>query len=104
MATAAINPRQQAHDLIDRMALSQVNSAVGLLETILDPVAHSLANAPYDDEPVSEAEANEIAAARASLARGEGIPLEEVLRDFGLSMEDWERMGRTQLEPLAQGQ
>ena len=100
MATAAINPRQQAHDLIDRMALSQVNSAVGLL----DPVAHSLANAPYDDEPVSEAEANEIAAARASLARGEGIPLEEVLRDFGLSMEDWERMGRTPLEPLAQGQ
>jgi len=60
-----------------------------------------LANAPYDDESVGEEEAREIAAARASFARGEGIPHEEVLREFGLNLEDWERMGRTPLETIA---
>jgi hypothetical protein len=111
MATIAINPieqtrelRQQAHELIDRMAASQVSALVGLINTLLDPVSRAIANAPYDDEPVSKAEAREIAAARASFARGEVISHEEVLSDFGLSMEDWERMERTPLETIAPGQ
>ncbi len=99
MATAATNPKQEAHELIDSMAPGQVAAVVGLLKIMLDPVSVALANAPYDDEPVSEDEAREIAASRASLARGEGIPHEEVLREFGLSQEDFERMGRTPLEP-----
>ena len=64
-----------------------------------DPLARSLANAPVDDEPVTEEEAREIAAARAALDRGEGIPHEQVLAEFGLSKEDFERMGRTPLDP-----
>ena len=64
-----------------------------------DPVAYSLANAPGDDEPVSEEEAREIAAARTSLDRGEGIPHEKVPAEFGLTPEDFERMGRTPLDP-----
>lgn len=99
MATAATNPKQEAHELIDSMAPGQVAAVVGLLKIMLDPVSVALANAPIDDEPVSEEEAREIAASRASLARGEGIPHEEVLREFGLSQEDFERMGRTPLEP-----
>jgi hypothetical protein len=99
MATAATNPKQEAHELIDSMAPGQVAAVVGLLKIMLDPVSVALANAPYDDEPVSAEEAREIAEARASLARGEGIPHEEVLREFGLSPEDFERMGRTPLEP-----
>jgi hypothetical protein len=98
MATTATNPKQQAHELIDRLSTGQASAVVGLLEAMLDPVSIALANAPYDDEPVSEEEARDIAAARASLARGEGIPHEEVLREFGLSPEDSERMGRTPLE------
>jgi hypothetical protein len=99
MATAATNPKQEAHELIDSMAPGQVAAVVGLLKIMLDPVSIALANAPIDDEPVSEEEARDIAAARASLARGEGIPHEEVLREFGLSSEDFERMGRTPLDP-----
>jgi hypothetical protein len=63
-----------------------------------DPVARSLANAPVDDEPVTEEEAREIAATRASLDRVEGIPHEKVLAEFGLSPEDFAGMGRTPLD------
>jgi len=99
MATAANNSKQQAHELIERLSTGQVSAVVGLLEAMLDPVSIALANAPYDDEPVSAEEAREIAEARASFARGEGISHEEVLAEFGLSPEDFERMGRTPLEP-----
>jgi hypothetical protein len=52
--------RQHAHELIDRMASGQVTTVVGLLEIMLDPLARTLASAPYDDEPVSEKEACEV--------------------------------------------
>lgn len=99
MVTVATNPKQQAHELIDRLSTGQVSAVVGLLEAMLDPVSVALANAPIDDEPVSEEEAREIAEARTSIARGEGIPHEEVLREFGLKPEDFERMGHAPLDP-----
>ena len=98
-----MNEKQQAHDLIERLAPTQISAVVHLLEVMTDPVAHSLANTPVDDEPVSEDEAREIAAARASLDRGEGIPHEKVLAEFGLTVEDFERMGRTPLDPHKTG-
>jgi hypothetical protein len=63
----------------------QVFAVVGLLEAMLDPVSVALANAPIDDEPVSEEEARDIAEARAAYARGEVVSNEEVLADFGLT-------------------
>jgi hypothetical protein len=104
MALAATSPKQQAHELIDAMAPGQVSAVVGLLKIMLDPFTRTLANAPFDDEPVSAEEAREITAARASLARGEGVSNDEVLAEFGLNAEDFARMGRTPLEPLAPGQ
>jgi hypothetical protein len=98
------NTKEHAHELIERLAPGQVSAVVGLLEIMLDPLARTLANAPFDDEPVSEEEAREIAASKTSLARGEGIPHEEVLAEFGLSTEDFERMGRTPLDPHEPGQ
>jgi mRNA-degrading endonuclease RelE of RelBE toxin-antitoxin system len=96
--------KERAHNLIDRMAPGQVSAVVGLLEVMVDPVARSLANAPYDDEPVSEEETREIAAARNAFAHGESVSQEEVLAGFGLTPEDFERMGQTQLEPLGADQ
>lgn len=91
--------KQQAHDLIEGLAPSQVSAVVHLLQVMNDPVARSLANAPVDDEPVSENEAREIAAARAALNRGEGISHERVLAEYGLSPEDFARMARNPLKP-----
>ncbi|MCL2660806.1 MAG: hypothetical protein FWD64_09870 [Acidobacteriaceae bacterium] len=98
MAQAALNPKQEAHELIDQMSTGQVTAFIGLFRIVLDPVDRALANAPYDDEPVSAEEAREISETRAALARGEGIVSnEEVLAEFGLTAEDFERMGRTPL-------
>ena len=97
MANGSSDEKQHAHELIDRMAPGQVSAVVSLLEIMLDPLARTLASAPYDDEPVSAEEAREAEAAKASQARGEGIPHEKVLAEFGLSSEDFEGMGRTPL-------
>jgi hypothetical protein len=86
---APSNEKQQAHDLIERLAPSQISAVLHLRKVMTDPVARSLANAPLDDEPVSEEEARGIAAARASLDRGEGIPHKKVLAEFGLTLEDF---------------
>jgi len=88
MANGFTDEKQHAHELIDRMAPKQVSAVVSLLEIILDPLARTLASAPYDDEPVSQEEAREIEASKAALARGEGIPHEKVIAEFGLSAED----------------
>jgi hypothetical protein len=99
MASVVTNPKQEAHELIERLSTGQVIAAVGLFKAMLDPVSIALANAPIDDEPVSEEEARDIAEARAAAARGEIVSNEEVLAEFGLTAEDFERMGQTPLDP-----
>jgi hypothetical protein len=93
MATTAMKSRQQAHELIDRLSADQVSAVVGLLQTMLDPVDRAIANAPFEDEPISGEEERAVAASKAWLAEhpGGGIPHEEVLREFGLSPEDFRR-------------
>lgn len=45
------NPRDDAHRLIDRLPETQLSALVGLLETIVDPVATALRNVAADDDP-----------------------------------------------------
>jgi len=84
------NEKQQAHELIERLAPSQVSAVVGLLEAMLDPVSRAIANAPVDDEPETEQERQAVAESRAWFERrgGQGISHEEVLADFGLTPDD----------------
>jgi hypothetical protein len=104
MASTATDLKQEAHELIDSMAPGQISAVVGRLKIIVDPVARSIANAPYDDEPVSEEENREMAARRAAIASGEGIVShKEVLKEFGLTMGDWERMGSTLVKSATPG-
>ena len=80
--------KQQAHELIDRLPPAQLIAVVGLLEAILDPVSIALANAPIDDEPETEGERQAVAEAKEWLKRHPGISFEEVLSDFGLTVDD----------------
>jgi hypothetical protein len=64
---------------------------------MLDPVSRALANAPVEGEEISEEEERAVAESREWLKVNKPTPHEEVLAEFGLTMEDFERMGRTPL-------
>jgi hypothetical protein len=68
-----------------------------LLETMLDPVSRATANAPIEDEEISAEEERAVAEAREWLKHNKPIPHEEVLAALGLTLDDFERMGRTPL-------
>lgn len=82
MARNSIDQKVQAHELIEQLAPSQLSALVGFLEVMLDPVARSIATAPIEDEEILPELAAELDAAHASVARGEGISHEELLREF----------------------
>lgn len=90
MATTATNPRQEAHELIERLSTAQASAVVTLITSMLDPVDRAIANAPLEDEPISDEESRAVAASRAWLAEhpGEGISHEELLAEFGIKPED----------------
>jgi hypothetical protein len=81
-----MSERDHAHELIDRLPETQLSALVGLLETIVDPVATALRNAPEDDEPETEDEKRAVSEARDWLAGrgGKGIPHDEAMRRLGL--------------------
>ncbi len=77
--------RQRAHALLDMLPAGKLNAVASLLEVMVEPLARSLALAPVEEEELAPETAAALDRARASLARGEGIPHEEILREFGLS-------------------
>ncbi len=61
---------------------------------LLDPVARAAAMAPPDDEPVTEEGRRRFHEGQAWLASGgKGIPMEDVLAEFGLKSEDFPLSG-----------
>jgi hypothetical protein len=77
--------RQQAHALLDLLPAEKLTAVRSLLEVMVEPLARSLALAPVEEEKITPETAAALDRARASLARGEGIPHEEILREFGLN-------------------
>jgi len=75
--------RQHVHELIDRLPPAQLTALAGLLEAMLER------------EEISEEEERAVSEAKQWLREngGKGIPHEDVLADFGLTMEDFRRMG-----------
>ncbi|MGD0580129.1 MAG: hypothetical protein ABSC08_14505 [Bryobacteraceae bacterium] len=74
--------RQQAHALLDLLPAEKLNAVRSLLEVLVEPLERSLALAPVEEEALTPETAAALDRARASLARGEGIPHEEILREF----------------------
>jgi len=90
MAYAATNPKQQAHELIDKMSVTQAAAAVGLFKAMLDPVEIALANAPFDDEPLSVEGIKALDESREWLQHHDAIPHEQVLAELGITREEIE--------------
>lgn len=77
-----VEARQTAHQLIDRLAPAQVEAVVRLLHVMADE----------EDEDLS---AEDIAAIEQGSRPGQRLyTMEEVLADFGLTMAEFEAMGR----------
>ena len=77
--------KQRLHELIDQIPPERSGAFLRALSSLsADRVLLSLLNAPPDDEPYTEQQRREDAAAAESIARGEGIRPEDILREFGL--------------------
>lgn len=80
--------RQHAHQLLDQLGKREFAAVARLLEILAakdgaEPLAHSLAQAPVEEEEITPETAEALTRPRASLARGEGVPHADVLREFG---------------------
>jgi hypothetical protein len=62
----------------------KLNALRTLLEVMVEPLSRSLALTSVGEEELTPETAAALERARASLARGEGIPHEEILREFGV--------------------
>src|SRR5690348_6665137 len=89
--------KEHAQQLLDQLAPDQIAAVVQVMEAMLDPLSRNLASAPLDDEPYTEEDRQSVAEADEWLKHNKPIPLEEILSDFGLTMADWEVMGKSPL-------
>jgi hypothetical protein len=78
-----------AHQLLDQLGPGQLAAVVHLLESMVSP--------EEDRDTLSNAERKAVAEADEWLKHNPPIPHEEVLAEFGLTMADWDKMGK---EPL----
>lgn len=78
-------PKEQLHQLVDRLPDSEIQTALKLLTALnMDPLTLLLLNAPDDDEPYTEQQQREDAEADAAIDRGEFIFLDDLKRELGL--------------------
>jgi hypothetical protein len=80
--------QQQLVELAARVPAADIPTARRLLQgLIVDPLWLSMRAAPLDDEELTPEAIASIQEAEASIARGEGVPHEEIMREFGLKTD-----------------
>jgi len=79
--------REHVHELVERLPAAKLSDAADLLEAMLDPSSSALAS----EEPITDEDRRRVREGEAWFAQrgGRGIPMEEVLADFGLKPEDF---------------
>ena len=89
MSLDVVQERQQAHAYLDRLPPAQLSAVRSLLETMLpDPVSRTLANAPLEDEEISEEENQAVARSKEWFKNNQGTSFEDVVAELGLSMDE----------------
>jgi hypothetical protein len=69
---------KQAHALLDQLPPAKLGAVRSLLEVMVD-----------DDEPVSDEDRRRFHEGQAFFASGKGIPMNDVMAEFGLKPEDF---------------
>jgi hypothetical protein len=90
--------RQHVRAYIELLPGDQLSAVHDLLESMLSPLDRKLALAPIDDEPVTPEDIAAIEASAAAFDAGHSVSMEEILADFGLTMDDFEKMGQTEIQ------
>ena len=90
MALDLSQERQRAHAYLDCLPGNQVAAVHTLLESMISPMDLLLANAPIDDEPVTDEDRAAIQAGIDSLKRHGGVSTESILANFGLTATEFE--------------
>jgi hypothetical protein len=80
--------REHAQQLLNHLAPDQVAAVVHVMEVMLDPLSRRLANAPLEDEEISEEEERAVAASKEWFKNNRRVPMEGVLAELGLAMAD----------------
>jgi hypothetical protein len=86
--------KHHAHDLLDQFGPGQLAAVVHLLEAMVSPAT---VLPDEDGDTLSGAERKAVAEADEWLRQNQPIAHEEVLAECGLTMADWDKMGK---EPL----
>jgi hypothetical protein len=78
--------RQEVHGLVERLSRGQLLAVRSLLQVMVDPVSYAIANAPLEDEEISDEEERGVAEAREWLKHkgGKGVPHPEAMRRLQL--------------------
>jgi hypothetical protein len=88
METNVTEQRLHAHELLDILPAEKMNEVLSLLEEMVPEMrmslAERLAQAAIEDEEITPEMAARLDRARASAERGDTIPHEDILREFGL--------------------
>lgn len=79
--TATESLQSKANEMLGQLDQGRLTAVVHLLEAMLEE----------DDEPVTEQDIRDVEEGREWFAArgGRGIPMEEVLADFGLTLDDF---------------
>ena len=80
--------RQQAHAYLDQLPPAQLSAVRHLLESMIDPLSVTLANAPVDDEELTEEEAESIRRSQEWFKNNQGTSFEDVAAEFGLAIDN----------------
>jgi len=78
----SMTSREELHKLVDHIPDADIAAARKILCSLVDPVELSLLTAPLDDEPETEQERQ--AVEKALSDPRPDVPMEEVLREYGL--------------------
>jgi len=74
--------KQQLRERIEAFSEQEASEALRLWDLRADPMVVAFRDAPLDDEPVTPEEEAAMAEARADLAAGRTVSLEEAMREF----------------------
>jgi hypothetical protein len=90
MPTDIAQEKQHVHELIDRLAPTQVTAVRGLLEAMINSAGTSVAIKEGDDEPLTTEDERALAEAAEWSKHHEPIPHQRVLAELGITQAEIE--------------